>query len=1712
MFIEAQRDLPFDEQIKAASAAAGVPAAVLDGIWRTESNRGTHGTMVGPTTKWGTAKGHFQQLDGISKEWSRRAGRDLDPFDFSDGLSMAASQIAENMKIYKGDHRKALAAYHGGMDEANWGPKTQAYVQKVMGAVWENTPNAGETQPPRLPRTAPIIDGQGRRPGMPAESIWDADDTTALTSAEGVSLPDHKRSFDFLPSGGVINAALAESYANDLGIEQAKEARTFWGDTVPDAYRVTLNPTFRVLQDMQQDNDYPRDAAFMADLKNNWAKAVEGFTEPHEQEFLLNSTSTGDYVRRKFHLEEQRRNNRNLGDDGLSGMAALFVAAGLDPTTYLTGFGAMKAMSVAGRGAYQLANAGRPVAAVGSAIVENAGANIAYEAALQMYGEHRTPEDYIVSGLMGMAPAAIATPGLMRRGVNAAAERHIGQQVQATLAKEKAEFEAVIKDLGENASPEDIKAELDRRKAIEVKAEVDALKGTTRARNTEKFADDPTSPEALKAAEAELEAESGTANAPRESVMDWRNETSTGVPGGRTYKQFLDKVADGKPTSLRAAARMLRDLADPKVWDMPTRISGNARENVRSSTGVATLRNDSSDFVVVHEAVHVATMRQIEQFQTGNLEGLGDQTLSGLSKLGKLYNELRAEWETTNGRGIGKDPTDHIEYAFLDMHEFAAQAMSSHKFQRYLSERKSSDGVSMYRKFLESVARVLGIKTEGTKLDEVVAALEEVLSARDTNYRDATGATAVYTPKPDKGFAKWFGDSKVTRDGSPVRLYHGTTGDIEAFRPSRKFGNMYFASEDTSYASAFAGTVDEPGFKFQEEGGNVLPLYAKIEDPMVVDYADYTSNTIEVFESSRNDGLMVMDGEQIKIAVVKDPAQFKSAVGNNGEFDAGNPNVAYAPRKNKVAPKPHTEFDLKHGLDALPDGTPIDRAKKKAIRELYRKAEEWVAANPRNDYATRTLMDNRMFNMATPATRLAASENVVARWVSGTLLEQTMGAHGRIDNAAIMQHMLKGEYESNFVPVFNNLYSMYRNERVGLVKGMWDDVLNNNIRREFNREVFAEVEGRLWNNTPSTNRLVRDAADLFEKRMEHMRLAQIEHQTHGYGGLPETSVGYAPHLLDSSKVAAMSLEKRRALTAALAEQFQHGLEDMDESFALRVAQAYIKHATDKANGMSDIPADPLNHGAAEYIRDAMKAQEFTHEEMRAMEFKFSRGSPSHTKKRLKMDTLKTYKDANGETFQLMDLFRTDMTDLVRGHARRVAGEVSLQNYGVTGSAGLSLIREAMGLGQHKLNTDQVAASIQVFSELLGRPVDLNPESQALNGALAYASLTKLGGMGFTQMAEFNQLALQIGVSNALEAVGSMPRLIREIRALARGEKVENGILGSLEHRGGGGEFGVEGYYISPYDTTGKEHEAYGQSSAGPVVRALKKAQYGMGIMSGHRAIQGVQQRGAAEQIVLKSLRLIKEGADMPKNMADMGFTPELIADVRAHIDTAVEWNGGRVKKFDITKMPLDLQNRYQQAVRRGVYQVIQGTFIGERGHWVHNQWGRLLTQFRNYPLVAMEKQLGRTMVVHGGGARAAAITISMIVAAAGVALPVYAARVALNALTREDRDEYIDRMMEPAAITRNLMNYIAQVGLLPDVADGLFSAAGAMGADVGLLENTQNRFGGRASLGSIVPAVGSVEQIMAAPGQVTDPHKLARLLPYSNTPVFTPFIEALRSR
>lgn len=76
-----------------------------------------------------------------------------DPTDPAQAIPAAARLLRENFDRYQ-DPQLAIAAYHGGTDTANWGPKTMAYVQKVQDAYHGYQSGDDGQQPDQAPAPA----------------------------------------------------------------------------------------------------------------------------------------------------------------------------------------------------------------------------------------------------------------------------------------------------------------------------------------------------------------------------------------------------------------------------------------------------------------------------------------------------------------------------------------------------------------------------------------------------------------------------------------------------------------------------------------------------------------------------------------------------------------------------------------------------------------------------------------------------------------------------------------------------------------------------------------------------------------------------------------------------------------------------------------------------------------------------------------------------------------------------------------------------------------------------------------------------------------------------------------------------------------------------------------------------------------------------------------------------------------------------------------------------------------------------------------------------------------------------------------------------------------------------------------------------------------------------------------------------------------------
>jgi hypothetical protein len=206
-----------------------------------------------------------------------------------------------------------------------------------------------------------------------------------------------------------------------------------------------------------------------------------------------------------------------------------------------------------------------------------------------------------------------------------------------------------------------------------------------------------------------------------------------------------------------------------------------------------------------------------------------------------------------------------------------------------------------------------------------------------------------------EAFKRWFGDSKVVDEsGEPLVVYHGTNSDFNVFsndklksqtgNPTAMLGHFFSpnAGEASRYAKDFGGT----------EGGNVMPVYLRIQNPKRLTYKQMNDIAMSMFDSSAQDNAYRTEGGKQGIKAAKNraaematalreqliseghdgavvriggndewiaffPEQIKSATGNIGTFDTTNPDIRYSLR-DKLGMYSELENKIEVGSNKAP--------------------------------------------------------------------------------------------------------------------------------------------------------------------------------------------------------------------------------------------------------------------------------------------------------------------------------------------------------------------------------------------------------------------------------------------------------------------------------------------------------------------------------------------------------------------------------------------------------------------------------------------------------------------------------------------------------------------------------------------------------------------------------------------------------------------------
>jgi len=157
-------------------------------------------------------------------------------------------------------------------------------------------------------------------------------------------------------------------------------------------------------------------------------------------------------------------------------------------------------------------------------------------------------------------------------------------------------------------------------------------------------------------------------------------------------------------------------------------------------------------------------------------------------------------------------------------------------------------------------------------------------------------------------FKRFYAGSKfVNADGTPKVLYHGTKSDIDTFKVGNgAFGRGIYVTEYPDRTDQYWGKYGKFGEPMGPQGGNIMPVYVRMANPKIIDTDVFKVRKPDGSKMSRDeaaeyitnqaiaeghDGLVNMSGDKVWEAVVFNPYQIKSAIGNTGAYSRAEPSI-----------------------------------------------------------------------------------------------------------------------------------------------------------------------------------------------------------------------------------------------------------------------------------------------------------------------------------------------------------------------------------------------------------------------------------------------------------------------------------------------------------------------------------------------------------------------------------------------------------------------------------------------------------------------------------------------------------------------------------------------------------------------------------------------------------------------------------------------------
>jgi hypothetical protein len=245
-------------------------------------------------------------------------------------------------------------------------------------------------------------------------------------------------------------------------------------------------------------------------------------------------------------------------------------------------------------------------------------------------------------------------------------------------------------------------------------------------------------------------------------------------------------------------------------------------------------------------------------------------------------------------------------------------------------------------------------------------------------------------------------------------------------------------------------------------------------------------------------------------------------------------------------------------------------------------------------------------------------------------------------------------------------------------------------------------------------------------------------------------------------------------------------------------------------------------------------------------------------------------------------------------------------------------------------------------------------------------------------------------------------------------------------------------------------------------------------ISGLRHTTEFNQRMAGMAVMNRlASNLLGRTADFnEQRLLGLGLTPDKIDGIKKQLAKA-EFDGAKHKLLALHLDDWDdpkALNDFLSAVHRETRRMVQEEDVGDTHAWMHSPLGKIVTQFRRFPLVAYSKQLGHGLV-HGDMDTLARTGLQV-----GLGSLSYASQMYLYSLTKpeDEQQEWRDKYLTPKAIFLGGVFRAGMFSLAPQVVSSLYETfIGDTSTDNARTTGMSNGLGGIPAVDLVMRGVGA---------------------------------------